>query len=482
MMPRIHTFGLVLVATLFSGCALMGPDYERPTFSLPALFGGEKAAADTTLGAAALDDRWWRLYQDPMLDDLVVKALTENTDIKVAVARIEEADAFLREVGAALFPQIDLDAGGSRSRISERGASPVMGGNPIRENYNIRLGTAFELDFWGKLRRAKESARAQALSSHYARDTVALSLAGLVTSNYLLLRSLDSQIAVSADSLRTRNESLDLTRRRLQGGVASALDVYQAETASASLAAQIEDLKKQRALTLHQLATLTGELQLQLPAGDIMQLPLPPLPPPGLPSALLEARPDVRQAEEMLVAQNANIGVAKAALFPTISLTANYGGESAELGDVLKSAARIWSGGLSLNLPIFDSGRLHARVDQATAQQKQALASYESAVRSAFQEVSDALVAVQQDSERERLLDQSREAARKAMEVADNRYQSGYSAYIDVLDSQRVYNDAMLAYLQSRQARLIASVDLFKALGGGWQDRLRNELAATPGN
>ncbi|MEY3746911.1 MAG: hypothetical protein RL194_370 [Pseudomonadota bacterium] len=469
MKPSTKINALLLMAVLLPGCAMLGPDYQRPVFSLPALFGAE-TAAESQMQLTA-ENPWWTHYQDAVLNELVAKALENNTDIKQAVARIEEADAFMREVGSALLPRIDLDAAGSRSRITELGPNPqFVGSSPIRENYNIRLGTSFELDFWGKLRRAKESARAQALSSRYARDTVALSLAGLVTSNYLQLRSLDSQIAVSEDSLRTRNESLELTRRRLEGGVSSALDVHQAEVASSALAAHIVELKRQRAISQHQLALLTGELDLKLAAGDIKQLPLPPLPPAGLPSALLESRPDVRQAEEDLIALNANIGVAKAAMFPTISLTAAYGGESAELGDVLKSAARIWSGGLSLNLPIFDGGRLSSRLDQATAQQKQALAGYEGAVRSAFQEVNDALVNVRQNAEREALLDSSQTSARKALEISNNRYQSGYSAYIDVLDSQRVYNDAALAYIQSRQARLLASVELFKALGGGWQD------------
>ncbi|MES2552500.1 MAG: TolC family protein, partial [Pseudomonadota bacterium] len=197
-------------------------------------------------------------------------------------------------------------------------------------------------------------------------------------------------------------------------------------------------------------------------------LPLPPIPPAGLPSSLLETRPDVRQAEQGLISANANIGVAKAALFPTITLTAYYGGESAQLGDVLKSAARIWSGGLGLNLPIFDSGRLNARLDQATAVQKQSLASYEGAVQTAFREVNDALVNVRQNTEREESLRISRDAAQKALATAENRYKSGYSGYLDVLDSQRVYNDNSLAFIQSRQARLVATVDLFKALGGGW--------------
>jgi len=201
---------------------------------------------------------------------------------------------------------------------------------------------------------------------------------------------------------------------------------------------------------------------------DLKALPIPPIPPAGLPSSLLEARPDVKQAEEQMVAANANIAVAKAALYPTISLTANFGGESMELSDVLKSAARIWTGGVTLNLPIFDAGKLNAKVDQASAKQKQTLASYEGAIQNAFREVNDALVNLRQYTEREQALYISQEAAKKALELSENRYQSGYSSYIDVLEAQRAYNDSGLAFVQSREARLIASVDLFKALGGGW--------------
>ena len=473
MIPRsrlvkISLVHLAVVAALLPGCALMGPDYKRPDNTVPAQFSEKDVAQDQA--AQQISTTWWELYQDPVLNDLVAKARQNNTDIKLAVARVEEADAFMREVGAALFPQIDLDSGASRSRVTELGSNPAVSGfKPVRNDFNIKLGTSFELDFWGKLRRAKESARAQSLATRYAKDTVDLSLSGLVASNYLLLRSLEAQITVSRDSLRSREESLALTKRRLAGGVSSALDVHQAEVASSNLVAQIADLVRQRAVVEHQLAVLTGVLDLKLAEGDIKNLPIPPVPPAGLPSSLLEARPDVRQAEQDMIAANAKIGVAKAALFPTISLTANYGGESAELGDILKSAARIWTGGLSLNLPIFDSGRLNARVDQATAQQKQALASYEGSVQTAFREVNDALVTVRQSAEREAALQTSETAAKKALEIADNRYKSGYSAYLDVLDSQRVYNDTALAFIQSRQARLVATVDLFKALGGGWK-------------
>jgi multidrug efflux system outer membrane protein len=470
-MPRVKLAHLMAVAALFSGCTLLGPDYQRPETGVPAQY---SVTADDSQEVAVITESWWELYQDPILNGLVTQALEKNTDIQLAVARIEEADAFMREVGAALLPQVDLDASGDRSRISEAGSFPPFTDNP--SNYfRIALGTSFELDFWGKLRRAKESARAQALSTQYARDTVELSLAGLVVSNYLALRSLETQIAISKDSLKSREESLALTKRRLDGGVASALDVHQAEVSTSNLIAQIAELVRLRAMNEHQLAVLTGTLGLKVAEGDIKSLPIPPMPPAGLPSSLLEARPDIRQAEQQMISANARIGVAKAALFPTISLTANFGGESVELSDVLTSAARIWTAGLSLNLPIFDSGRLNARVDQATAVQKQALANYQGSVQTAFREVNDALVTLRQSREREVALDNSQQSARKALSISENRYKSGYSAYLDVLDSQRVYNDAALAFIQSRQARLAASVDLFKALGGGWEDEVMEE-------
>jgi len=399
---------------------------------------------------------------------LVAKALQNNSDIKLAVARIEESDAVLREVGAALFPQIDLNSAASRTRATTTGATPVFANNP-RSNFNAQLRTSFELDFWGKLSRTKEAARAQALSSRYAKDTVALSLASLVASNYLLIRSLDSQLLVTQVSLKSREESLALTQRRLEGGVASALDVQQAEVARENLSAQLSDLNRLRALSLHQLTVLTGDVELNIASADITSLPIPPTPPAGLPSALLESRPDVRQAEEQMVAANANIAVAKAALYPSISLTAGFGAESMQLGDVLKSASRIWTGGLSLNLPIFDAGKMSARVDQASAKQKQVLASYEGVLLNAFREVNDALVSLRLQTEREVALNKAQVAAQKALQISENRYQSGYSAYLEVLDAQRVYNDAALTFIQSRQARLVATVSLFKALGGGWQ-------------
>lgn len=461
----------VLVSALFlAGCQSMWPEYLRPKMEMPAQYAGTSAEQSEPL---QIESRWWAHYQDQTLNDLIEKTLQHNRDIKLAVARIEEADGVMREVGSFLLPQINLDSSAKKSRVTEAGAFPVFAANP-RNNFNFAFGTTFELDFWGKLRKARDAARAQALATRYARDTVALSITGLVANNYLTMRSLEAQIALAEKNLKAREESLALTKRRLDGGVSSALDVYQAESAVTNLIAQITELKRLRALALDQLSMLTGDLNLAVagisPSSEnFAALPVPPIPPTGLPSSLMESRPDIRQAEEQMIAANANIAVAKAALYPTISLTANLGGESLELKDVLKSAARIWTGGLSLNLPIFDAGKLDARVDQATAKQKQTLASYEGAIQNAFREVNDALVNLRQYTEREQALYQAQQSAKKALEISENRYQSGYSSYIDVLDAQRSYNDAGLAYVQSRQARLTASVDLFKALGGGWK-------------
>ena len=463
-LKQLIRLSVALPALSLVACQMVGPDYARPKQALPATY----QEAQASEAPEAISNQWWTLYNDEVLNGLIAKACKNNTDIKIAAARIEEADGYMREVGAALFPQVNLDSSASRYKVTELGATPLFGGSPTRSNINVKLSTTFELDFWGKLRRAQESAKAQALGSRFAKDTIDLSLKSLVTGDYLLLRSLEAQIELSKASMKSREDSLALTQRRLEGGVSSALDVHQAEVAYNNLKAQLADLTRQRSIIEHQLAVLTGDLDLKISSGDINVLPIPPVPPAGLPSTLLEARPDVRQAEQNLIAANAKIGVAKAALFPTISLTAGFGGESKDLGDVLKSAARIWNGGLSLNLPVFDSGRLNSKVDQATAEQKQLLASYERAVQNAFTEVNDALVNVRQNTEREEALNASQLSASKAVEIANNRYKSGYTGYLEVLDAQRVFNEASLAYVQSRQARLTSTVEMFKALGGGW--------------
>jgi outer membrane protein, multidrug efflux system len=410
------------------------------------------------------------LYGDPTLNDLVTTALADNVDVAAAVARIEEFDADLREANAALFPEIDLGGAAARSRTSATVAAP----SPVRLSNDLRvaLSTSFEIDFWGRLRRLVESARAQALATHYAKDVVTLSLAGLTTQTYFSLRSLDAQIAATKETLTTREEYLRLVRRRVDGGVASALDLAQATGARSDAAAQLKDLTRQRALAQHLIGTLTGRLDIKLPPGDLAQLPNPPVPPTGLPSTLLDRRPDIRQAELNLVAANAQIGVAKAALLPRISLTGAFGGESTALDSLLQSGGRIWSIGFGLALPIFTAGRLSAEVDATTARQKQALAGYQKSIQTGFREVSDALVNVGLYAATEVDLQSSVDAAREALRLATERYEAGYSGYLDVLDAQRTLNISQLALIRNRQALLSASVDLMKSLGGGWTDEL----------
>jgi multidrug efflux system outer membrane protein len=455
----------ILFLMALTGCQLLGPDYKRAEPNLPAHFGEVDASVNAT---NEFLKQWWKHYQDDKLNELVALSLKNNTNIALALARIEEADASMREVGASLFPQVDLSADATRSKVTELGAFPVFG-DKIRNNYSFGLSTSFEIDFWGKIRRAKESASANALASRNAKDTVELSLIGLVVSNYLQMRGLDAQIAVTKDNQISRVEALKLNQRRLAGGVASALEVSQAEVLVSNLAAQLMEINRLRALSLHQLAVLTGELDLKLAAADLRSLPAPPTPPAGLPSALLENRPDIRQAEQALIAVNAKIGVAKAAMYPSIYLTGGLGGESLELGDILKAGARIWTFGLGLDLPIFDSGRRESRVEQASARQKQALAQYQTTIQNAFREVNDALITRRLNSEREQALLQSEVSAKKALTVAENRYKSGYSAYLEVLDAQRVHNEASLNVVQAKQATFLATVELFKVLGGDWK-------------
>ena len=459
---------IALASALLAGCQIW-PDYKRADVGLPGTYSASADLAEANL-AAAIPKDWWVLYQDPLLSGYVTSALKNNTSIQMAVAKIEESDAYAREVGAARLPQFNLTSSAVKRRVTELGQVPVFGGSPTQNNFTLGIGTVFELDFWGKVRRARESATALALSNRYSRDTVALSLSSLVASQYFLICSLDAQIAITQSNLKSRQDSLDLTQKRFNGGIVSALDVHQSEVIVYNLQAQLPELARQRAITEHQLAVLTGVLDLTVPVSDLKGLPLPPMPPLGLPSAILESRPDVQQAEQQLIAANANIGVAKAALYPTISLTGRFGGESALLSNLLKSGARVWTLGLDLALPIFDSGRLNSKVDQVSAKQKQALAAYSETIQTAFRETNDALVNVRQYREREQILENAKMASTKALDIAKTRYKSGYSAYLDVLEAERNQNDISLSYVQARQARLIASVDLIKALGGGWQD------------
>jgi len=463
--PRLTLLALSLSAAL-TGCAL-GPDYARPDaqVNLPETY----AAATPVAQSPGVASNWWTLFGDRQLDALVSQALASSPDALIAAARIEEADAVLRQVDAALLPQIDANATGSRSRASQTTAVKTPSISPIRGSAKLNLSTSFELDVWGKLRRASEAARAQALGTRYASDTVSLGLAASVTQAYLNLRAIDAQLLVNSDSVSSQSRSTQLTRTRFEGGIVSQLDVQQAEGSLAAYTAAQVQLEKTRALAENLLGLLVGQPGLKLAAGDLRSLPVPPVPPAGLPSSLLEARPDVRQAETDLIAANAKIGVAKAALYPSITLTGTFGRESKDLSQLFSAPSAIWSLGAGITQPIFEGGRLRAQVEQVTAQQKQSLESYRKSVQTAFREVNDALVSVRQNSEAEDAYAGAMNAAQRALQLAQARYDAGYSPYLEVLTAQRTANDATVAWVQNRQARLTSSVDLFKALGGGWK-------------
>lgn len=454
---------VLLACALLAGCAV-GPDYERPDMALPGAY------TEANVGdAPAVRADWWKLYGDSVLDQLIAAALERNADVRLAVARIEEADANLRVVNAAFLPEIDAGSAANRTRFSTTTAVPTPAGVPaVRNDVRLALSTSYELDFWGRLRRQAESFRAQYLATRYARDVVALSLAGLTAQTYFALRSFDAQIIVTRETIVTRQESLDYVRARARGGIASDLEIAQAEGALADITVQLKELQRQRALFEHQLATFTGRLDLTLPGGDIRTLPNPALPPAGLPSELLERRPDVQQAEQQLTSANAQIGVAKAAMFPTFTLTGFGGVESTTLANAANRGSSIWSLGLGVSMPLLDWGRYGGLTDAAIARQHQAQAGYQQAVETAFREVADALSSVRLSSSAEQDYQASVDAARRALRLSRMRYAAGYSPYLEVLDAQRQANLSEIAALRNRQALLSATVDLMKSLGGGW--------------
>jgi outer membrane protein, multidrug efflux system len=454
----------VALLVLVAGCTTVGPDYERPAIELPKEYPNAAAAPASSVSA-----QWWTLYSDPTLNELVAATQKSNADLRLAAARVREAEAVLRQASAAFFPEVLGAYSAARSRLSTRTSPPPPASTPLESSrHQLIASTSFELDFWGRLARTGEAAQAGLLASRFSYDVAEMTLASATAQTYFALRSLDAQIAALENTLRLSGDSLAIARARLQAGLASELDVYQAQGAFSDALVQRREAARLRALVERQLGQLAGRLDIKLATGDLFALPLPPAPPPGLPSALLDRRPDIRSAEQAMVAANALIGVARAELFPAISLTAALGAQSAQLSSLLASGAGIWSLGFGLALPIFDAGRRDARVEQAQAVREQALASYQGSIETAFREVSDALVNVEQSAGTEAELQARLQAARNALELSSIRYRSGYSPYLEVLDAQRTANDAELAFVRNRQARLAFSVDLMKALGGGW--------------
>jgi multidrug efflux system outer membrane protein len=388
-------------ALLLSACTV-APTYERPSVKLPQTYQAAQTAVEDAPAAVGMSP-WWEVLGDAQLNLWVNRALAQSPQTQAAAARVQEADALMRQAGAALFPEVNLSVGGVNNQVTQLGAVPVSPSLPVaRTDRAVSLSTSYELDVWGKVRSADQAARAQALSSRYAQATVQTTLAASVVQAWLSLRSLDAQIAVTRDSLRNRQEAAAIIAKRQAGGLASEVDVQAAQPALLALQALSADLLRQRALSENLLGVLLNSPGLTV-ASDVV-LPAAPTVPAGLPSNLLNDRPDVRDAEAQLIAANARIGLARAALFPALSLTAAAGSQSADLSNLFKPEAFTFSLGLNILAPIFDAGRRDAVVAQVTAQQQQVAANYRQTVLNAFRDVRDALSNTEQQAAAERSL------------------------------------------------------------------------------
>lgn len=460
------TRAVLPLALLIGGCAV-GPNYERPALDVPETY---RAAPGTAGGDSVGDTTWWSVYGDPTLRELISTALRNNFDLMTAVARIDEARAQLGQARLGLAPTIDARGTLSRGKSSADVLQP--GAQRIRNSEELAVGVSYELDFWGRLRRENEAARATLLSSQYAKRAVAVALVADVASTYFLLLSLDSQLEITLRTVGTREKFVALTQEQHDRGYATGLDVATAEAQAAAARANVPDLERQIGQTENQLCVLLGENPHSIDRehrGEEMPA-APPLPPPGLPSQLLERRPDVREAEEALHAANADVGVAKAALFPTISLTGLVGSLSTPLGNLLKASTAEWSAAAGVVQPLLDSQRSIYQVDLANARKREALFQYEKTVQTAFAEVADALLAYGRYGEFEREQAAQVEALRRAQSIALARYRVGYASYFDVINADRDLFAAELTLSEAYANNLMALVRLYQVLGGGWQD------------
>jgi outer membrane protein, multidrug efflux system len=467
-------FGLLLLSALLSGC-MFGPDYERPAVETPAAY---RYAATEARDPANL--AWWKQFGDPELERLIDIALKQNTDVLAAAARVEE---FYGRYGAQrgqLFPQAGVDAQGGRQRLSRLGSPAIPdSASNYTDFYSIDLGVSFEIDLWGRLRRASEAARADLLQEEENRRTVILTLVATVASSYINLLSLDRQLEIARNTLKVRGDSLGIFRQRFEGGTISELELQQIRSEYEIARATIPSLEKQIAQQENNLSVLLGRNPGPIPGRGSLALLQPPSVPPGLPSELLERRPDIRAAEQQLIAANARIGVAKAAFFPSISLTGLLGLASTDLSDLFSSDARTWSYGGVLSQPLFTGGTLLGRLTASEAQQKQALYIYKRSIQNAFAEVENSLV--DQLKTREQIDAQRNQvdALSRYSELAWLRYDNGYTSYIEVLDSERGLFQAQLQLTQAEAQLHFAMIDLYKAMGGGWIDEA-DAMSAQP--
>lgn len=458
-----------LVALLLSGC-MIGPDYMRPSVDAPPAWRLTDQAAKDLANSA-----WWDQFGDPVLNDLIATALRENKDLMIASARIDEYAGRYGIARAQLFPQLSAGVDGYKQKN-------VPSGSTVKETYNsyeALLSASWEIDLWGKIRRQSEAARAQIVASEEGRQGVILSLVASVAGGYTTLRDLDRQLQIATDTANTRAASYQLFKDRYEGGVISLLELSQNKSQYEEALASIPPLEKAIAQQENALSILLGRNPEPIARGrSIDQLSVPAVP-QGLPSSLLERRPDLRQAEQTLIAANAQIGAAKAAYYPSISLTGMFGGVSTSLSNLFTGSAQVWQYGGAVNLPIFTGGLLAGQVQVAEAQQQQALFSYQKAIQNAFREVNDSLI--DQDRTRAQLETQRQQVAslQQYADTARLRYDNGYTSYLEVLDAERSLFQAQLQFTQTQQARLQAMINLYKAMGGGWVSEAE-KLGAPP--
>jgi len=463
-MLRRLTASLLLCVT--AGCMTVGPNYERPKVEVAEAWQGEVGGP--------VPAQWWHSYNDAVLDRMVDEALAHNYDLAAAFARVEEAQAVLGITRADQLPTVTAQAGASRNRFSATRALAFPGQPLYFNDFNASLQATWEIDLWGKYRRATEAARADLLAARWNREAIRLSLIAQVAQSYFNLRALDAQVAVARETIATRQSSLELQRLRLKAGLASQFEIDQLQAETAAAQSLLPALETQLAQQETALGVLLGRspraLVQTVPdrGAAIEALTIPPGVPSGLPSHLLERRPDLRQAEERLIAANARIGVARAAYYPSISLTGLLGVESISLSDLFTTDSLFWQAGGSLAQTVFDAGRTKSQVGVATARQKQMLAEYQSTVQNAFRDTLDALVAQRKANETLQAEQTRVTALTSALQLAKMRYERGIASQLDVLDAERGLLDAQLNRVTAQRAQLAASADLYKALGGGW--------------
>jgi multidrug efflux system outer membrane protein len=459
----VRHFMLLLFALSLASC-MVGPDYVRPVVDVPAAFRYDDGEAQQTANTD-----WWKQFQDSTLDALITEALANNRNIKIAAANVEQAAAVLTQVRSPLFPQIGYSGTGVKQRASEVGAAtlPATVTNP-QTSYQALASASWEIDLWGRIRRLSEGAEAILFATEEARRGVILSLVASVAGSYIQLLGLDDQLIVSKRTLATYAESVKLFELRFKYGQVSQMTVQQAHSQYETAAAAIPQIELQIAQTENALSILLGRNPGPVPRGKtIHDLVLPPVP-AGLPSEVLTNRPDIRQAEQSLIAANAQIGAARALYFPTISLTGAFGYTSANLSDLFTSPAHIWTYAGSFAGPIFAGGAISGQVRQAEAGQRAALNSYQLTIQSAFADVENTLVSrkklIEQLQAQERLVRANSEYSR----LARLQYEGGYAPYSTVLQAEQQLFPSELNYTQYRAALFISLVNIYKAMGGGW--------------